>query len=128
MAEYMIFLTNEELEGLGIPPEVIQGGGGGLGAATGRKIPMVAFYSTLQQIVDFLISDFINQILNFLIPLSFGKLPEFEVVPLIPIEAYGDEMKQGNFSQETKGIPKGETPSSSKIEKTESGTPNTLNN
>jgi hypothetical protein len=49
-------------------------------------------------------------------------------VPLIPIEAYGDEMKQGNFSQETKGIPKGETPSSSKIEKTESGTPNTLNN
>lgn len=128
MAEYMLFLTNEELEGLGIPPEVIQGGGGGLGAATGRKIPMVAFYSTLQQIVDFLISDFINQILNFLIPLSFGKLPEFEVVPLIPIEAYGEEMKQGGSSQESKGIPKGDSSPTPKTEKTESGTPNTLNN
>lgn len=124
---YMATLTAEELEGLGIPPEVIQGGGGGLGAATGRKIPMVAFYSTLQKTVDYLIGDFTNQILNFLIPLNFSKLPDFEIVPLIPINAYGEapQAKSEASSQEptakvAKGAP---TP---KIEKTSSGTPATL--
>lgn len=90
MAEYLVSLTNEELEGMGIPPEVIQGDGGGLGAATGRKIPMVAYYSSLQQIVDFLIQDFINQVLNFLIQINFNTLVPFEVVPLIPIGAYAN--------------------------------------
>jgi hypothetical protein len=124
MAEYMAFLTNEELEGLGIPPEVIQGGGGGLGAATGRKIPMVAFYSSLQQIVDFLIGDVRVQMLDFLIRLNFRKLPDYEVVPLIPIEAYVDNSPS---SQEAKGSGEGKASPTPKIEKTESGTPNTLN-
>lgn len=116
LAEYMVFLTNEELEGLGIPPEVVEGGGGGLGAATGRKIPMVAFYSTLQQIVDFLIGDVKVQILDFLIRLNFGKLPEYEIVPLIPIQAF----EQLPSSQEKPGGSQGPKPPKPKTEKTDS--------
>jgi len=123
MAEYMVFLTNEELEGLGIPPEVVEGGGGGLGAATGRKIPMIAFYSSLQQIVDYLIGDIRVQILDFLIKLNFGKLHEYEIVPLIPILAY-----QEPLSQEKPEGSQGEKKPTPNTEKTSTGTPSTLNN
>ncbi len=105
MAEYLVSLTDEELEGMGIPPEVIKSDGGGLGAATGRKIPMVAYYSTLQQIVDFLIQDFVNQVINFLVQINFGSLVPFEIVPLIPILGYGDS-------------PEGSEPTTPKTERT----------
>ncbi len=114
---YMGTLTNEELEGLGIPPEVIQGGGGGLGAATGRKIPMVAFYSTLQKTVDYLIGDVCAQIIDFLFLVNDRSIPDYEVVPLIPIKGYDDANQQdgGTPSEPKKPV--------SKIEKVDSGTP-----
>lgn len=92
LPEYMNSLTDEELEGLGIPPEIVQGGDGGLGSSSGRKIPMMAYYSSLQKISDFLISDFLTQILQFTVPLAFpgNKTADYEVVPLIPVKAYED--------------------------------------
>jgi hypothetical protein len=94
LQSYLATLSDEELEGLGIPPEVIQGGSSGLGSSSGREIPMIAYFSTLQKIVDFLIQDFSAQILDFLIPLNFSKLPFYEIVPVIPYRAYEEEMKK----------------------------------
>jgi hypothetical protein len=88
LLEYARILADEELEGLGIPPEVVQGGDGGLGSSSGRSIPMIAFYSTLQKIVDFLIGDFTVQILNPLIRLNFRKNVEYDVMPFLPVEGY----------------------------------------
>jgi len=93
LQSYLATLSDEELEGLGIPPEVIQGGAAGLGSSSGREIPMIAYFSTLQKIVDFLIQDFSAQILDFIIPLNFRKLPHYEITPVIPYKAFDDEMK-----------------------------------
>jgi hypothetical protein len=94
LQSYLATLSDEELEGLGIPPEVIQGGAAGLGSSSGREIPMIAYFSTLQKVVDFLIQDFSAQILDFIIPLNFRELPFYEVVPVIPYRAYEEEMKK----------------------------------
>lgn len=102
MQSYMAALTGEELEGLGIPPEVIEGGGGGLGSASGRQIPMTAYFSTLQKISDFLIQDFSAQVLDYLIALNFRKVVDYEIVPLIPSKAFEDQKLETNISsQET---------------------------
>lgn len=88
LLEYVIQLSDEELEGLGIPPEVVKSGSAGLGSATGRMIPLVAFHSSLRKIVDYLISDFCTQVLDYLIELNYRKKFDYEVVPLVPILGY----------------------------------------
>lgn len=117
LPEYMQSLTDEELEGLGIPPEVVQGDGGGLGSASGRKIPMMAFYSSLQKVADFLISDFQRQVVDYLLALSFPKRTnlDYTVEPLIPIKAYDDELGSGPGGPTVPNLPDDEDtdPSSS---------------
>lgn len=89
LLEYLKFLTKEELEGMGIPPEVVeQAGSGGLGSATGRKVPMVAFMSTLQTVTDFLINDFRQQILTPMINVNYGKPYEVWIEPIVPTKAF----------------------------------------
>jgi hypothetical protein len=77
---YISDLRTEILEGLGIPPEVIETQGGTTGWS-GKAIPMEAFYSILQDVVNWLSHDFKQQILVPLIEINFGKGIEFDIVP-----------------------------------------------
>jgi hypothetical protein len=82
--EFIQLLRDEELEGLGIPPEVIQSGSGnGLGSATGRMIPQQAFIAALTPIVSDLINDFKTQILDTLLLMN-GMTEEFSIERIVP--------------------------------------------
>lgn len=74
MADYIQLLRDEELEGLGIPPEVVQSGSDGLGGATGRMIPLMAFIASLTPIGSQIIGDFCEQILPLL--LHYNKMDD----------------------------------------------------
>ena len=81
LAEYGQSLKEELFEGMGIPPEVFQSGGGeGFGSSTGRQIPEEAFFAVLQEIVGWLISDADSQIFRHLVRLNFGDI-DYEIVP-----------------------------------------------
>lgn len=99
LLEYVTQLSDEELEGLGIPPEVVKSGSAGLGSATGRMIPLVAFHSSLRKTVDYLIADFSTQVLDYLIQLNFRKKYDFEVVPLVPILGYDEQAQAAQMLQ-----------------------------
>lgn len=82
---YLSTLRDEELEGLGIPPEVVQSGSGnGLGSATGRMVPLMAFIASLTPIGCDLLTDFCQQILDpILLPINgFGD--EYELRRIVP--------------------------------------------
>ena len=85
MLEYVNTLGDEVLEGIGIPPEIIQGGAGGLGSSSGRSIPMDAYVSTLRKSIDFLLLDFQTQILHYLLVLNFRRNVEYSIEPMIPM-------------------------------------------
>lgn len=72
-------LRHEIFEALGIPPEVIESVSGE-GAETGRKIPLIAFYSTLQEIGNWLLTDFDEFVLSFLVEYNFGDVA-YELEP-----------------------------------------------
>lgn len=95
MMEYYDSLSTEELEGMGIPPEVVEGGGGGLGAATGRKIPEQAFRSTLRQSADFLIYDFDKQVLDALLYFRYGGMIQRTIKLFRPKQAFNVEAMMG---------------------------------
>ena len=84
MIEYIDALRTEVLEGLGIPPEVIENGdSGGMGSATGRKVPYLAFISSLAPIPIELINDVEHQIIRPL--LRINKMNEdFKIRRIIP--------------------------------------------
>jgi hypothetical protein len=67
MQQYIDQLRDEELEGLGIPPEVVQGDGGSIGSATGRMVPLMAFIASLTPICTSVVNDFCEQILPLLL-------------------------------------------------------------
>jgi len=68
MEDYIQMLRDEELEGMGIPPEVVQSSGDtGMGSATGRMVPLMAFIASLTPIGTHLIGDFCEQILPVLL-------------------------------------------------------------
>jgi len=77
--EYIQDIRTELLEGMGIPPEVVSTDG--VGAYSGRSIPMDAFYSILQEIINTITADLSNQILRVLVDVNFGHEIPFEVVP-----------------------------------------------
>lgn len=85
MLEYVNTLGDEVLEGIGIPPEIIQGGAGGLGSSSGRSIPMDAYVSTLRKSIDFLLLDFQTQILHYLLALNFRRNVEYSIEPMVPM-------------------------------------------
>lgn len=84
MLEYIQELRIEILEGLGIPPEVVENASStGLGSASGRKIPLIAFYASLAPISIELIDDVCTQIINPLLKVN-GYDPSYEVTRIIP--------------------------------------------
>jgi len=88
LMEYPEQLRLEILEGLGIPPEVIESqSDGGFGSATGRKVPMVAYYSSLSILVSDVITDFRKFILDYLVLANWRKPIEYEIERLVPTES-----------------------------------------
>lgn len=84
MAEYIQLLRDEELEGLGIPPEVVQSAGNdGMGSATGRMVPLMAFIASLTPIGTHLIGDFCEQILTILLHLN-GMYDDYTIRRIVP--------------------------------------------
>ena len=80
LLEYGSSLKEELFEGMGIPPEIFESSGSGFGAASGRQVPEEAFFSVLQEMVQWLISDADQQIFRYLVKLNFGEVP-YEIVP-----------------------------------------------
>jgi hypothetical protein len=105
LLEYGDILRDEELEALGIPPEIIASGGDqGFGSSTGRQVPQMAFYSILQELLQWLLIDFHDYVLNPLIRIVFGQgTPELELVPF----RLSDDLSQqggGGFDQQQGGF------------------------
>lgn len=100
LMEYLDVLRDEELEGLGIPPEVIRSEGSqGMGAATGRMVPFMAFIASLTPLCSDLIHDFRNQILDPILLPMVGYSTDYEVKPVVPKSA--DTMSAINQIQDT---------------------------
>lgn len=84
MVEYIQILRDEELEGVGIPPEVVQGDGGGMGSATGRMVPLMAFIASLTPLGSDLITDFRQQILDPILLAANGFTDDYEIRRIVP--------------------------------------------
>lgn len=90
MVEYIQMLRDEELEGMGIPPEVVQSGSGnGLGSATGRMVPLMAFIASLTPLGSDLINDFRAQILDPVLLFFNGYKEDYEIKRIVPKSADG---------------------------------------
>ena len=81
---------------MGIPCEVVESAGGeGFGSSSGREIPETAFYSVLQEELNWLIYDFVEQIARPAVTInaSLGLLPydTFEVLSH-PLNSSPEEM------------------------------------
>jgi len=102
MEQYIQLLRDEELEGMGIPPEVVQSSSGnGLGSATGRMVPLMAFIASLTPLVTDLLGDFRSQILdNVLLPIN-GFQDDYEFVRIVPksVEGYQAENPTSKIQQ-----------------------------
>lgn len=82
--EYINQLRDEELEGLGIPPEVIQSSGDtGMGSATGRIVPLEAYISSLTPLGTYAIGDFDTQILKILLHANNMKA-DYDISKVVP--------------------------------------------
>lgn len=84
MVEYIQMLRDEELEGMGIPPEVVQGDGGGMGSATGRMVPLMAFIASLTPLGSNLITDFQEQILDRVLLKLNKYTDDYEIKRIVP--------------------------------------------
>ena len=94
LMEYPEGLRNEILEGLGVPPEVVESSGdGGFGSATGRKIPMTVYFSTLSNIAGYSVRTFKRSVVDWLVFLRFGKKNAFTIESLAPIK--GEQQQDG---------------------------------
>jgi len=117
--DYGDSLRIEILEAMGIPYEVIESSGNeGFGSSTGRAIPETAFYSILQEELNWLIYDFVEQIArpSVQINAALGLLPydTFKVLahPLDSDPAnmeYDDEDQSMLKQQEQQNQPDPET-------------------
>jgi hypothetical protein len=81
--DYYDRLKNEIREGLGVPPEIFTAAQTGSGYS-GRVIPQEGFDASLQSIVNWLIHDFDDQVLQYLVRLNFGEeaLSRYEIIPM----------------------------------------------
>lgn len=100
LMDYPAELRYEILEALGIPPEVAESSGSnGMGSATGRKVPMMLYYSTLTNLADYAIYDFQIQNLNYLTFVNFqSKNYVIERVSLEDADANMEIPTQGGAS------------------------------
>lgn len=83
--DYGDSLRIEILEAMGIPYEVVESSGGeGFGSSSGREIPETAFYSTLQEELNWLIYDFVEQVARPIVQvnaaLGFIQYDTFDVL------------------------------------------------
>jgi len=78
LMEYGHDLDDEIWEGMGVPPEV--GRAEGTGAYAGRRVPLDAFFSILQEIVYWMSFDFKNQIMQNLMDVYYPDVA-FDIVP-----------------------------------------------
>lgn len=102
LMEYGKDLRKEILEALGIPPEVIESESSeGFGSSSGRQIPALAFFSTLQELVQWLVYDLDNQILRFLVGVNYGPV-EYEILAKPLVESMAETMQgdQGKKDQQ----------------------------
>jgi hypothetical protein len=76
--EYIKHLWDQISHGVGVPPELLQGGEWG-GSASGRKIPADAFLMRQQRIADAILMLFVDQILRPLVRWNFGPQATFNV-------------------------------------------------
>lgn len=82
LMEYGESLKRELFEGMGIPPEVFESPNSGFGSATGRQVPEEAFFSVLQECLQWLASDFDQQVLRPVTGLNWSTQdPQYEIVP-----------------------------------------------
>lgn len=85
LPEYVDDLKDEELEGLGIPPEVVKSSGSsGMGAATGRMVPLMAFISSLSPLVTDAIGDFCRQVIDMILLPANNMTADYEVKRITP--------------------------------------------
>jgi hypothetical protein len=116
LPEYIQVLRDEELEGMGIPPEVVTAGGdSGFGGATGRMVPLMAFIASLTPIGTHVIGDFCEQILPLL--LHFNNLDDdYTIRRIVPKtqENVNAEFEQANPDpgSPSSGSPKSPNPAS----------------
>lgn len=95
LREYGEDLRYEILEAMGIPPEVIESQSSeGFGSSTGRAIPQEAYYSTLFEIAQSIVFDFVDQILTPLTNFYFAN-EEYDVT-VQPITSEANQLHQEN--------------------------------
>lgn len=85
LMDYGDMLRLEVFEGMGIPSEVVEQEGNGLGTGEGRSIPLLSFLASLQTIAQWVVFDFDNQILRNLARMNFSDGLRYQVYvkPLI---------------------------------------------
>lgn len=118
LLEYGEQLDDEELEAMGIPPEVISSGGDqGFGSSTGRQVPQTAFYATLQELLQWLLHDLDEQIIQFLVRWNFGQV-DYEIIPFLLDPSANNNQSGGDFGgnqfidEDQRAFPAGEQPRS----------------
>lgn len=107
LLEYGELLRTEELEAMGIPPEIVESQSSeGFGSSSGRQIPQMAFFSILQDIAAWLLYDFDKQILRHLVRINFGDeaAMSYEVKPLPLIETVMMSQEGGGDGQEEQEV------------------------
>jgi hypothetical protein len=87
LMEYPEVLRLEMLEAMGVPPEVVEGGDGGLGSSSGREVPLQVYYSSLSPLVNNVINDFKRFVLDYLIKVNFRKDIDYKIYKVIPLKS-----------------------------------------
>jgi len=110
-------LRIEILEAMGIPYEVIEASGNeGFGSSSGREIPETAFYSILQEELNWLIYDFTEQVVRPMVQINAAlgliNYDTFDVLSY-PLMANPEEIdfvdKDGDGVEDSKQAPKEES-------------------
>lgn len=87
LMEYPDVLRYEMMEAMGIPPEVVESSGEGFGSAGGRKVPLLVYYSTLTPLVNNVVNDIPKFIIDNLLQVNFGKVPEYSITRVVPLKS-----------------------------------------
>lgn len=97
LLEYGKLLNDEELEGMGIPPEVIESGGDqGFGSATGRQVPQTAYYAVIQELFQGLISSMLP-IIRTDVAVNYSEALA-RAIDIVPFPMGQDGQNQENFN------------------------------
>lgn len=108
LMEYPTVLRDEELEGLGIPPEIVQNGGSqGMGAATGRMVPLQAFIATLSPLVSDIIIDFQKQVIDPILLVANKFNDDYTIEQIVPktVDALGAQNGEPVTPKTEKTVP-----------------------